>query len=170
MSLLRVALGEDCHPAGDYAARAGDELLHSAEGFAGGNNVINDEHALALDELGVGSIDDELLYAHRGDGLDVHLEHAGHIGLGAFAGEEVLIRAALAGHFIQQRDRLGFRCDQIIVLGSALEQLGGAVNGKLHIAEHDECADVQVVRHLAQGQLAFQAGNVHLVSHFFDSS
>ena len=47
----------------------------------------------------------------------------------------------------------------------ALEELGRAVHGQLHVAEHDEGAYVQIVRDLAQGQVAFQPGDIHLISH-----
>ena len=67
VSLLCVALGENCHPAGNDAAGTGNKLLHCPKRFAGGNNVVNDEHTLALDELGVGGVDDKLLHAQRGN-------------------------------------------------------------------------------------------------------
>lgn len=83
----------------DDAARAGDKLLHRVQRLARGNNVVNDEHALAADKLRVRSVDDELLDAHGGDGLDLHLKHAGHVRLRALARKEVLLRARSAAPF-----------------------------------------------------------------------
>ena len=85
----------------------------------------------------------------------MHLEHAAHVGLGLLAGDEVLVRAALAGHFIHQRDGFRFGRDQVVIFRRQLEQFGRAVHGQLHIAKHDERADVQVIGDLAQGQIAF---------------
>ena len=155
MSGLRVALGEHGHAARDDAARAGDKLLHRAQRLARGNNVVNDKHTLAADKLRVRGVDDELLDAHGGDGLDLHLKHAGHVRLRALARKEVLLRAALPRHFVQQGDRLRFGGDDVVIFRSALEQLRRTVDSQLDVAEHNKCADVEVVSDLAERQITF---------------
>ena len=47
-----------------------------------------------------------------------------------------------------------------------LEHLTGTLHRQLGIAKDDECADIQIVRHLADGQLTLKTGYVYLVSHF----
>ena len=133
--------------------------------LARGDDVVDDQHPLAADQLRVRRVDDELLDAHGGDGLDIDLKHAAHIGLRTLACEEILVRAALSGHLIQQRNALGFRCDDVVILGSQLQKLGRAVHGQLHIAEHDKGADIEIIRYLAQRQVAFHSGNVDFISH-----
>ena len=149
-----VAFGEHGHLADDDAAGLVDELLHRAQRLAGRDHIIDDDDALAVDQLRVRLVEHERLHALRRDGLDVYLEHAAHVGFGLFAGDEIFVRAALAGHFVHQRDGFRFGCDQVVIFGRQLEKLGCAVHGQLHVAEHDERADVQVVRDLAQGQIA----------------
>lgn len=100
VALLSCALGQNGHSADYVAACTGDELFHCSEALAGGYNVVNDEDALALDKLGVGRVDNKALHVHGGDGLDVDFKHAAHVSLGAFSGEEVFLRAALARHFV----------------------------------------------------------------------
>ena len=52
----------------------------------------------------------------------------------------------------------------------ARQQLFGAGNGNLRVAEHDKCADVEIVRHLAKRQLAFDARDGHRICHAYLSS
>ena len=153
-AVIGVAFGEHGHLADDDAAGLVDELLHRAQRLAGRDHIIDDDDALAVDQLRVRLVEHERLHALRRDGLDVYLEHAAHVGFGLFAGDEIFVRAALAGHFVHQRDGFRFGCDQVVIFGRQLEKLGCAVHGQLHVAEHDERADVQVVRDLAQGQIA----------------
>ena len=153
-AVVGVAFGEHGHLADDDAAGLVDELLHRAQRLAGRDHIIDDDDALAVDQLRVRLVEHERLHALRRDGLDVYLEHAAHVGFGLFAGDEIFVRAALAGHFVHQRDGFRFGCDQVVIFGRQLEKLGCAVHGQLHVAEHDERADVQVVRDLAQGQIA----------------
>lgn len=153
-AVVGVALGEHGHLADDDAAGLVDELLHRAQRLAGRDHIVDDDDALAVDQLRVRLVEHERLHTLRRNGLDVHLEHAAHVGLGLFAGDEVLVRTALTGHFIHQRDGFRFGGDQIVIFRRQLQQLGRAVHGQLHIAKHDERADVQVIGDLAQGQIA----------------
>ena len=41
-----------------------------------------------------------------------------------------------------------------------LQKLPGARHGQLRVAEDHECGDVEIVRHLADGQLTLQSGHV----------
>lgn len=75
----------------------GHQFLHGMEGLAGGNNVVNDEHALSADKLRVCGVDHQLLDAHGGNGLHRDLKHAGHICLGSLGGQKVLVGPALGG-------------------------------------------------------------------------
>ena len=90
------------------------------QGLAGGDNVVHDEYALALHQLRIGNVDNELLNGHGGDGLDCDLENAAHVSLGTLAGEEVLLGSALAGHLVEEGNGLGFGCDDVIVFGGTL--------------------------------------------------
>ena len=102
----------------------------------------------------------------RGDGVDVDAERIGQIDLQTLAGDKVGLRAGLARHLVDQGDALGFGREQIIiVLRRAGEQLLRAGHGDLGVAEHDECADVQIVRHLADGQIARDARDRHSMCH-----
>ena len=106
---------------------------------------------------------------HGGDGADLDLEHAGHIGLCALAGEEILLRAGLPGHLIEQGYRLGLRGDEVVVFRGALQKLRRTVDRELDIPEHDEGADIELVSHAAKRQFALESGDVHLVCHFHSS-
>ncbi|MPM80947.1 hypothetical protein SDC9_127998 [bioreactor metagenome] len=106
-----------------------------------------------------------MLYGLRGYGAHRNFKYAGHIELFALARKQVFILAALARHFIKQRNALCFRRNQIVILRRALEKLSRAVFCKLDIAEYNERADIQLIRDLAQRQLAFHAGYIYRVLH-----
>ena len=137
------------------------------EALAGGDDVVHDEDALALDEGAVVGAQEQVLLAQGGDGADGDVDGVGHVDLGPLPGDEVLLRAGLAGHLVDQGDGLGLGGEHVVVAvrGDLLQQGLGAGYGELRVAEHDERADVEVVADLAEGELALQAGNAHGISH-----
>ena len=88
------------------------------------------------------------------------MDGIGHIGLGTFPGDKVLLRAGLACHLVDQGNALGLSGEEVVVavLRDQLQQFAGAGDRQLRIAKADEGADVQVVGNFAQGQLAVQTG------------
>lgn len=108
----------------------------------------------------------QLLGAGSGDGLILHMDGVGHIGLGTLPGDEVLLGPGLAGHFVNQGDALGLCGEQIVIAArlQQLQQLPAAGLGQLRVAETDECADIQIVCDLADGQLPLKPGHGHGIS------
>ena len=154
------------------AARFGDQRLHRVQAAAGGDDVVHDQNFLTLDEVGVVAAEEELLHAERGDGAVLHGDGVGHIDLGALTRDEILLRAALTRHLVNEGNGLGLGSEQIVVvqLLRQLEEVAGAGDGQLGVAEHDEGADVEVLRHLANGEIADEARNVHGIGHHSGSS
>jgi len=113
-------------------------------------HVVYDQNFLTLDEVGVVAAEEELLYAERSDGAILHGDGVGHIDLGALTRDEILLRAALTRHLVNEGNGLGLGGEQIVVvqLLRQLEEVAGAGDGQLGVAEHDESADVEVLRHL----------------------
>ncbi|CAN3987081.1 IreB family regulatory phosphoprotein, partial [Dysosmobacter welbionis] len=53
----------------------------------------------------------------------------------------------------------------IVLRPDQLQKLPGAGHSQLRIAEHDKRADVQVIRHFADGQVPAQARHGHGIRH-----
>ena len=124
------------------------------QGLARGDDVVENEDALAAHLLGIRRVEDEGLLPGGGNGLDLDLQHAGHVSLGLLAREKILVCTALARHFVKQRNGLRLRRDEVVILRRALQQLRGAVDRELDVPEDDEGADEQIVADRAERQLA----------------
>ena len=98
-----------------------------------------------------------------GDGTNLHADHVLHIELHTLARKHPLLTAALARHFINQRNTLALRRNQIIKLRRFLEQLRRAGLGQLAVAKDDERADGKLVVKRANGQIALTAGDCHVI-------
>ena len=101
---------------------------------------------------------------HREEGL--RLAELAHLAVHALARDEIRLRAALPRHLVDERNALGLRGQKIIViLGRPLEKLARAGHRDLGVSEEDERADVEIVRHLADRQIAGHAGYGHSMCH-----
>ena len=129
---------------------------------AGGDDIIHDQDALAIHILDVLLVDDKLLLALCGDGLVLNDDRLTHIQLRAFACRDPVF-AALACHFIGQRNTLGLGGQNHIKLRRLFQQSSGAGLGQLHIAEHDKSSNVQVIIDLADGQFTGQARDMQCI-------
>ena len=141
--------------------------LHGLQAAAGGDHVIHNDDLLALDQLRVVATQIQHLLGQRGDGLIRHGDGIGHIDLGALAGDKVLLRAALAGHFVDEGDALCLGGKEVVILDALqpLEHFSGGGHGDLRVAEADERADIQIIIYLADGKLALQTGDGHGICH-----
>ena len=81
LARLRVALGENGHAARDRAACLFDQLLHRTKRFAGRDHVVDDQHALAADLIGLFAGQVQVLIVLGRNGADRHVQRAGHIDL-----------------------------------------------------------------------------------------
>ena len=117
------------------------ELFKCLQALARGNHVVDDQHALTLHEFGVRSVQKQMLAVIGCDRIHFHAEYVLHVELGGFTGQQVAVYAFLTGHLVGQRNALGLRSDDHVVLGSQLEKVSGAAHGQLHIAENDEPGD-----------------------------
>ena len=101
-----------------------------------------------------------------GDGAILHADGIGHIDLGALTGEEILLCAALTGHLMNEGDGLGLGGEEIVVLllRDELEHLTGTLHRQLGIAKDDERTDIQIVSHLADGQLTLETRHIEGIS------
>ena len=111
------------------------------QGAAGGDNVIHDQDALAVHILDVLLVDDQRLLTGSRDGLIFDDDRLTHIQLRTFAGGNPVF-AALARHFVGQRDALGLGGQDHVKLGGFFQQSCGACLGQLHITEHDESGNI----------------------------
>ena len=168
----RPALGEDRHAADDVAAGLFDQRFEGAEGFAGGDHVVHDHHALAAHVVGVGAVEVEGLLVVGGDGAHLGGEDVLHVELRTLAGEHIPLVAQQARHLADQRNALGFGGDQHVVLGTARVQRGCAGGGQLGVAEDHERADLHRLADRAQGQTALKARDGHRIGflHFQNTS
>ena len=132
------------------------------QGAAGGDNVIHDQDALAVHILDVLLVDDQRLLTGSRDGLILDDDRLTHIQLRTLAGGNPVF-AALARHFVGQRDALGLGGQDHVKLGGFFQQSCGACLGQLHITEHDESGNIHVVIDLADGQLTGQTRNVQCI-------
>ena len=140
-ALSSVALSECC-AAADYRAGAlGSQRFQCMQGAAGGDNVIHDQDALAVHILDVLLVDDQRLLTGSRDGLILDDDRLTHIQLRTFAGGNPVF-AALARHFVGQRDALGLGGQDHVKLGGFFQQSCGACLGQLHITEHDESGNI----------------------------
>lgn len=80
---------------------------------------------------------------------------SGIYALGPFRAEKYFFAPGLAGHLMNQGDALGLRRQHVVIVlrRDQLQKLPGAGHSQLRIAEHDKRADVQVIRHFADGQV-----------------
>ena len=107
----------------------------------------------------------------RRNGTYLHMDGVGQIDLHALARDKIFACAGLTRHLVNQRNALCLCREQVVVLlRRARQQLFGAGNGNLRVAEHDKCADVEIVSHLAKRQLAFDARDGHRICHAYLSS
>lgn len=162
-----VALRKDGGAAGDGAAGGLHQLFQGVKALAGGDDIVHDEDALSLDEGAVISSQEQILLAQGGDGADGDVDWVGHVDLGPLPGDEILLRAGLAGHLVNQGNGLGLGGEHVIVAvcGDLVQQGPGTVHRKLCVAEHDERANIEIIADLAEGQLPLQAGNLHGIGH-----
>ena len=67
---------------------------------------------------------------------------------------------------MNEGNRLGLGGKEVIVIDATgeLEKLFRAAHGQLRVAEHDECANIKIVRHLANGKVAVKTRDVHRIS------
>ena len=133
------------------------------------DDIVDDEDALAAHQSGIIAIQIEGLLLGGGDRLDIDRNDIVHIELDRLSGQNIGIIAMLTGHFVGQRNTLGFGCDQQIVFGGTLEKLGGTGTGQVGVAEDDEACDLQLVADGADGQVAFQTCDGHSVIHLYRS-
>ena len=102
MALGGVALGQNGDACHYGASGQGHQVLHGLQAAAGGDHVVHQDDALAPDQVRVIPAQIQLLGAGSGDGLILHMDGVGHIGLGTLPGDEVLLGPGLAGHFVDQ--------------------------------------------------------------------
>ena len=90
-----------------------------------------------------------------------------HIGLGTLAGDKILGGTGLAGHLMDQGDTLSLSSEDIIIAVGRhqLQKLPGAGHSQLRVAKADKCADIQVIRYLADGQFSLQACHFDGICH-----
>ena len=90
-----------------------------------------------------------------------------HIDLGAFPGDEILLCAGLPGHFVDQGDALGLCGEHIVIAvsGNQLQKLPRAGHCQLRIAKADKCADIQIIRYLANGKFPLQSRHLNGICH-----
>ena len=62
----------------------------------------------------------------------------------------------LPGHFVDQGDALGLRCDEVVIGRRLFQELPGGCHRELLIPKDDKSTDVQTVRHLANRQIPLQ--------------
>ena len=122
--------------------------------------------AITFSPGGIVRAEEELLLGNGGDGLVIDRNGVGHIDLGALARDEILLRAALARHLMDEGDGLCLGGEEIVIVdpGGKLQKLLRAANGQLRVAKHDERADIKIVRHLADGKVAVKTRDVHRIS------
>jgi len=75
----------------------------------------------------------------------------------------------LAGHLVSQGDALGLSGQDHVKLRGFLQQRGGAGLGQLHITEHDEGGNVQMVIDLADGKFTGQTRDMQSIGISHDS-
>ena len=147
------------------------QLFQRVQALAGGNHVVDDEDFLALHLCRVLTRQIQLLIVLRCDRVDLHMQRVCQIYLHALARDKIFACAGLTRHLVNQRNALCLGREQVVVLlRRARQQLFGAGNGNLRVAEHDKCADVEIVSHLAKRQLAFDARDGHRICHAYLSS
>ena len=110
----------------------------------------------------LGSLTGENKAIYQVGGLILNDDRLTHIQLRAFACRDPVF-AALACHFIGQRDTLGLGGQDHIKLRRLFQQSSGAGLGQLHIAEHDKSSNVQVIIDLADGQFTGQARDMQCI-------
>lgn len=160
LALGSCALGQNGDAVYHGAACQLYQMLHGQQGAAGGDHIVHKHNALATDEGGVVAAQEQALGSNGGDGLILHMDGVGHIDLLAFASDEILLCAGLAGHFMDEGDALGFGSEEIVV-AAGLQQLQhgfGTSHSQLSVTKADKGANVQIVRYLADRQLPLQTG------------
>ena len=140
-----------------------DQFLHSGERFAGADNIIDNDHTLAFDKLGILAVEVQRLHLGRSNGMYFNADGVGHVGFDALACDKMLLFAGLARHFVDKTDGLGFGCDKIVVRRKNLVKLSCAGFGKLIVAEHDKAGNRKFVVQSADRQVAFKTGHFYLI-------
>lgn len=109
------AFGKNGRASDNNAAGLVDQFLHSGERFAGADNIIDNDHTLAFDKLGILAVEVQRLHLGRSNGMYFNADGVGHVGFDALACDKMLLFAGLARHFVDKTDGLGFGCDKIVV-------------------------------------------------------
>ena len=162
---LRVTFGKDGHSAADNAAGLFHKGFQRREAFTGGDHIVHKKDSLALHELGIRTVQIQMLLLGGGDGLHGDAEDIPHVKLGAFPGEEILFVPILPRHFVGERNALCFGGDQVVVFRRLCKQLLGACNGQFRVAKNYETGNGQCVRYRADGKIPLETGNAHMMVH-----
>ena len=97
------------------------------------------------------------------DGFHLDLDRIRHVRLDALTCNNVLT-AADARHLVSQRNALRLRRDDDVVLRALFHQRFCGLLGDLYIAEHNKTGNIQRIADRADRQLAFAAGDRHLIN------
>ena len=106
-----------------------------------------------------------MLLLFRRDGVDVYLEYTGHIELRRLSGKEILVLAALTRHLMDQRDALCLGGNHVIIFRRLLQKRRCGLYRQLNIPENHKCANIKVIRDLADRQISLYACDCHRVMH-----
>ena len=100
-----------------------------------------------------------------GDRLGGALNDVLHIKLDRLARKHVAVLAADAAHSVDKRNTLRLSGEHNVVLGCELAKLLSTALGKLNVTEKDKCANIQLARNGAKGEISCESCNVNGIFH-----
>jgi hypothetical protein len=161
-AVRRGALGQHGHPAGHGAAGLLHQGLHGVERPAG--EITSSISRIRLPRIRSASSRPRYSACSPAVVMDCP-PPAGDPAYRPWAlpGDKVLLSPGLAGHLMDQGNTLGLRRKQIVIAlrRNQLQKLPGAGHRQFRVSEDDECADVQIIGDLADGQFPFQSRYRH---------
>ena len=149
-------LGEDGRTGHDVGPGRLGQRFQCLKGFAGGDHVVDEGHAFALELFSFTAVQPEVLFLLGGDGTDGVGNGVLHVGLAAFSGDDEVLHAHQAAEFVGEADAFGFCGHEYVHFGEALQKLWGHGSDQFGVREHHKAGQRQIFTHLHIRQFPFQ--------------
>ena len=149
----------------DFRAGVIRQFFKRGEGLTSADNIIHDQHALALHLRHIIFANEDLLALECSDRIHVRTQGLTHVNLLGFQSDDIVVLPGLTRHLIYERDAFGCRCQHDVKFRRTRQQFLRGVHRDPYVPVENECCNLQIIRHLEQFETFLHSRNIYFVIH-----